>query len=94
MGYKIEYGQTVKFVQQKTKDSNKNLKIAVLVLVLALASAFLLRNDSVRSFILPGDPSVTEEALNTFADQVRAGEPFKDAAVAFCQDIISNADVS
>ena len=97
MGYRIEYGQTVKKESINTVQISKNTKAAtytILLITAVIVFLFIVGSDSVRSFLLPGDPPVTEQALNTFAEQVEAGESFGEAAAAFCREIIAGADIS
>ena len=97
VGYRIDYGQTFKrdtiSACQTFKVKKKSVYIAATIIVVIIFM-FCVGTKSIRSFLLPGDPIVTEHALNTFAEQIRVGEPFRDAATAFCQEIIAGADLS
>lgn len=97
MGYRIEYGQSLKketvhpfpiFKIKKATVYTALIVVAVIIFLLCIGT------ESIRSFILPGDPVVTEHALNTFAEQIRVGEPLKDAAAAFCHEIIVGANIA
>lgn len=97
MGYRIEYGQTVKREHIDEFRLPKHKKIAICTaafVIVALVFFYCLGVKSIPPFFLPGDPVVTGQALDAFAEQVREGEPFGNAAAAFCQKIISGADVS
>ena len=39
-------------------------------------------------WMLPGDGEVTAHALESFAEDLKAGEAFSDAAEAFCLEIL------
>lgn len=93
MGYRIEYGQTVKYETADKPKNNRNILFVTIAIVAALI-LFGFCTDAVRSFVLPGDPQITEQALNTFAQQVREGEHIGDAAAAFCREIISGAEIA
>ena len=97
MGYRIEYGQTEKmeyFNERLFIKNKKTVACAAAIMIAVLAFFFILGAKSMRSFLLPDDPVVTQQALETFAAQVRAGESFGDAAAAFCQNVIAGADIS
>jgi len=94
MGYRIEYGQTVKYETDTNFKNNKNVAYIIVSIVAAIVFLLCIGTDSVRSLLLPGDPQITEQALNTFAQQVRAGESFGNAAEAFCREIIAGADIA
>lgn len=97
MGYRIEYGQTVQREAINETGSFNIKKKTVYIALIILAAALLLfcaKTNTVRNLLLPGDPAVTEQALNTFAEQLRAGESIGDAATAFCQEIVTGANIS
>ena len=43
------------------------------------------------SWLLPGDPAVTEAALTEMIDRLRQGEAFGEAVTVFCKEIIAGA---
>lgn len=97
MGYRIEYGQTVKkeTISEFSKFRNKkSVAYTAVIIVTTMMLLLCFRSEKIRSFLLPGDPAVTEQALNTFTEQIRAGEQFRDAATAFCHEIIAGADLT
>lgn len=91
MGYRITYGQEAiktDLPDNRNRVVSKRWVVSVLVciaLVLALSSG------TVRSFLLPGDPVVTERALQELLSDLRAGEKVSDAVTAFCEEILENA---
>ena len=91
MGYRITYGQDViksKLPPDRSKVVFRRIILAVLAcvaLLLALSSA------TIRRYLLPGDPVVTERALQGLVSDLRSGEKVFDAVTAFCQEILNNA---
>lgn len=91
MGYRITYGQNV--IKSKLPPDRRTVvlrkwivsALACLALVLALSSK------TVRHYLLPGDPVVTERALHELASDLRSGEKVSDAVTAFCREILDNA---
>ena len=43
-----------------------------------------------REFLLPGKPTVTEEALSDLVEDLTQGRALVDAMTAFCQQIIDD----
>jgi hypothetical protein len=50
------------------------------------------RGELLKKIFIPGDPERAGEAVSGMVDNIRAGEAVKDAFVAFCLEIISNAE--
>lgn len=95
MGYRIDYstGQAKKqklSVLSKSAAAKASGVIAALLLLAVLVS---LGGGQIKDFLLPGDPEVTETALQEMAVDIREGEGFRDAFAAFCQKIIDGAAI-
>lgn len=97
MGYRIQYGQTAKkeIIEERTVSKKQNVMRYILItVIIAAVIASCTKIDAVRKFLLPGDPTVTQNALTAFAENVRAGEPVSQAITTFCREIIVGADIS
>lgn len=88
MSYQIRYtGACV--VKQNKKYRKPNLKLAIAICS-ALLFIGLLQIESVRNFLIPGNPEVTKSAFKSFTQELRAGEKLSDAAAVFCRQIIES----
>ncbi len=96
LAYKIRYDDTlVKEVIKKSKKGKINLIRKPLIWLFATILAFVMlyNQETLRSYILPGNPDVTEAALQSFVNDIREGESLSGAITAFCQEIISHANI-
>lgn len=59
-------------------------------LVFVLFFAITLYNGGL-SWLLPGDPAVTEAALTEMIEKLHQGEAFGEAVTVFCKEIIAGA---
>ena len=96
MAYSIQYDPEYNsrfpikpFNKVWTKLASYLLIVSVLILCL-----FGYARETVKSWLLPGDPTVTEDALISMVEDIRAGEPIGDAITAFCLEILENAQGS
>ena len=93
MGYRIDYS-TGQARRQKLTVFNKKAAAKVsgaVALVLLFAAVIAIGGPQIKEFFLPGDPVVTETALQEMVVDIREGEGFRDAFAAFCQKIIDGA---
>ena len=90
MSYQIKYdpSRRRKFYTEKRK------KIPGWLLIFAwVAVAVTIFNKELKDVLIPGDPHVTKAALSNLTDDLREGEPLKDAVAAFCKEILDGASV-
>lgn len=96
MGYRIQYGETMtkEFINEAV--CKKKVPVITWILIGSFMLAFILgyRIEGMREFLIPGNPDVTEAAVNAFVEDVREGEPIGEAITAFCLEIIENANIS
>ena len=96
MGYRIEYSSDINHKFQ-TKFVGKNRRIwkfiALSAAVLALC-ILIQENEQIRSFLFPGNYEITKNAFNNMIDGIKAGEPLKEVATAFCVEIIDHAQIN
>ena len=91
MGYKVTYPQMGK---QKYRQRRKLPKKSILVgASFAFIGAILLWTvwEKGLSWLLPGDPVVTEFALQEMIDRLRDGEGLGQAVVTFCREVVAGA---
>lgn len=96
MGYRILYGETVKkeVLTETTKNRKPLIGVIAGVIMCCVFTFIISKNaDKLVDFILPGNKEVTKNAISTFAEGLREGESVSNAFVAFCQEIIDNANI-
>lgn len=96
MGYHIQYGKTiVKTAVQIPTTGRKHYSLLVIVLlfVTMLGYAAYSYKDTLQQYIWPGDAMVTATALDTFVQDIMAGESLKDSVTSFCLEIVQHADI-
>lgn len=91
MAYQIRYSGAA-MVKEVKKPRKMNIKIGIIV-CLALMFIGLLQIETVQNFFIPGDPQSTKAAFSSFTNELRAGEPFSDAAAVFCRQILQGEDI-
>ena len=93
MSYRIEYGPPVppQYVK-KPRPLHLQIMTAVCLLLFSLLvrQFFPAGTNKLRQILLPGTPTVTQQALETFLTDVRTGAPVGDAFYVFCSQIISH----
>ena len=95
MSYRIEYHPDTnhKFPTNTGKGRWNVWRIIVILAVILILGITAVKNEQVSAIIFPGDPELTRSALNGMLDDIRAGEPVKDAFSTFCLEIIENAQI-
>lgn len=90
MAYRIVYGP-----EPKPKQKGSKRWIAMLCAAALLAGLFLTgAGESLKNWLLPGDPEVTAAALDSLVQGIREGEDLGDAVGAFCREIVENAQIT
>ena len=95
MGYRIDYskGPAKRHRFVFTQSRKAAIKLSAITAALLLALGLIVCNgDAVKDFLLPGDPAVTENALQDMVTDIRAGDDMRDAFAAFCQKILEGAE--
>lgn len=96
MGYRIQYNpeQNKKYpIRLASAVRQRWLVGTAIIAVLLLGLAGLNDGKALKAWLLPGDPQVTEAALATMVEDIRAGEALGDAVTAFCLEIMENAQI-
>lgn len=88
MGYRIEYdGRAGKY---EVKPEGKGFAKILLFFVILFAALTLWPNGAqkLRSFLIPGDDTVTVQAFRNMTDDLRSGAAVGEAVEAFCRYVI------
>ena len=93
MGYQISYenGGSRKSVPDKPVMRKRKRIVYVFILSVAIAFVVLLQNKSTRRYFLPGNPTVTEAAIENFVESIQSGAGIGDAVTTFCREVIEGA---
>ena len=89
MRYKIIYPQIGKHKYRKSRKP-PNMVMIIWSIAIITALTFTLWQGSL-SWLLPGDPVVTEFALQEMIDRLRDGEGLGQAVVTFCREVVAGA---
>ena len=91
MGYKLIYPQLGKGRYRTFHRLPKKMIIAGAgVALFGVALLWTLWQKGL-SWLLPGDPVVTENALQTMIDNLRDGEDLGAAVATFCREVVAGA---
>lgn len=96
MGYLIQYGEymTKEYIPDKKDRSGKRSVLVWIICGLILVGFFVSGTGAaVGRMLLPGDPDITEAAIENFAGNMSNGVGFLDAATVFCKDVLDGAGV-
>lgn len=90
MAYRIEYGPPFQPPQKKRSTTRLRIMTAacLLLFVLLVRQAWPEGTEKLRQFLLPGEPTVTQEAFYSMIEGIQDGVPMGDALTAFCQQIV------
>lgn len=93
MGYRIEYGPAPR---PGREEDRRGFRIRVMTAAFLLFGCVLVRsfwNEGaalLETVLLPGEPSVTEQAFSTLLSDLRTGMPVGESVTAFCKYIVDN----
>lgn len=91
MAYRIVYGPEIKAPKQTRRTS---VRIPAFTAAFLLAFVLLVRQfwpagtEILKQYLLPGEPTVTEQAFSAMVENIRAGEGIGEAFAVFCEEII------
>ena len=97
MAYRIDYTENTKYQPTFAWQWDKLAKLTViffLIFLLATAIFWPVGRLALQQMVLPCDTEVTTQAFAAMLDQIRGGEALDEAVVAFCQEILSSAELS
>ncbi len=94
MAYSIQYGAG-EIRKEEIKPAgfpySRQLLTGAAIFLLLMGIFSFIGVDNIKTFLLPGDPAVTEAAFVGMVEDIRAGERLSDAVTAFCQEIMDGA---
>lgn len=94
MAYRIVYGPEIPPRYCK-KHTNSRLRfftaICLLLFALLVKQFFPEGVEELQKLLLPGDPTIAQEALSSMMHQLQAGEAPVDAFTVFCKEILAHA---
>jgi len=91
MSYCIVYdsGTKGKYPDKQHKRKAKGIWIVALLLVtIVLFAANTSVRNVIKSWLIPGDPAVTEAALISLSENIRTGMGVKESIATFCVEIL------
>ena len=93
MSYRIVYGNEIptKFMQPPRRSQIRMMTAVCMILFSLAVGQFWPRGKQVlQEFLLPGEPTVTEEAFSDLVENLYQGMKLEAAMTAFCQQIIDH----
>ena len=93
MSYRIEYGTAVpvKFQQKERKTHVRTLTaLCILLFALGVREFWPDGRQVLQKYLLPGEPTVTEQAFSTMVSDLTGGSSLEEAMLAFCQEILAH----
>ena len=93
MSYRIIYGETTPMKYRKPRGQNYPRTLTALCLILfalAVGRYWPRGQQLLREFLLPGTPTVTEQAFSELVSDLTQGIRLEEAMTAFCQQIIDH----
>ena len=93
MSYQIVYGGAPA-VEYRISRGRRYIRImtalAMMLFALAVGRFWPQGKAMLQEFLLPGEPTVTEQAFSGLVSDLGRGIKLEDAMAAFCQQIIDN----
>ena len=93
MGYSVHYSPQTdkKFPQKKIHRPRPGCGYLILIVcVLSLGFLRIVKPTLLRELLIPGEASVTLNAVETMVSQIKDGVPLQETVEAFCQEIMSH----
>lgn len=91
MGYRIIYESETELTRGKSGVRRIFLSVGFfLCFLLSVAGFWPEGREMLRILLIPGDPDITMEAAEVFAQELSCGYSLKDAAQNFCIAVWSN----
>ena len=90
MGYRIQYA-AASAEKYTTKRSVRTRKWVYFTVAIILITGIFFARKPLRSFLFPGDPEITDVAVEQMIEALEEGEGAYKAAQVFCREIINGA---
>lgn len=92
MGYRIQYGggyskEELAAPEKRRPTALVGSIIAIMVVVYVLSG----HKDAMQKVLIPGDPTITKEAVTAFSENVKGGMSVGEAFTDFCFEILEGA---
>lgn len=93
LGYRIVYGgdEPANFCDKSTGRLRTMVAVMFLMFSLIVRLSWPEGAEQLRTYLLPGVQTVTEQAFNQLCSDLRQGEPVAYAVEAFCSRIINES---
>ena len=94
MGYRIEYDTDTKYYEITPESKPRQSILTGISFGIFLAATFLFWPEGaqfLQEVLIPGDNAVTLKAFEALAENFAAGMGLREAAEAFCTEILSGA---
>lgn len=95
MAYKISYGPDIQPPKAAGFRWSRVRPLAAawfLVFVLLVRTLWPQGRELLRTILLPGDPTITQQAFSVLISDIRQGSDLGQALTVFCEEIIGYAD--
>lgn len=89
MGYRIDYQPVAKLKMTEKRRHPFPMLSVCLLAVLLLNTVLKDQRTMLLRILFPGDAAVTMASLDKMLAQLKAGTPFQDALLVFCQQVIA-----
>lgn len=95
MGYRVAYETVPKVRRMEQRRSGRAALTALFFAVfLFLTAVFWPKGrEALQELLLPGDPAVTVEALETLAEELQTGVQLGNALENFCLTIVRESEI-
>ena len=92
MPYKICYTpeDTNRYPQAKKMHSVKWARYAMFIIL--IFAVFWVKVNGLPDLLIPGDPKITKNAVETMISSVESGESMEDVVFVFCKEILAGAE--
>lgn len=94
MGYLIRYNpeQNKRYpIKLRKRSSPKRIAVITMICLILLGLMRMIRSDSLKAWLMPGDGQITETAFNLMITDIKEGKGFGDAVTTFCLEILEHA---
>ena len=92
MSYNIEYNPELHVRYPAFRIKKRRISVtAVFAVLFCVITGWIIAKNELLRFLIPGDPEVTAEAFSTMVDRIENGVPVGEGLLAFCEEIITNA---
>ena len=93
MAYKIQYSPDSSEQYPTCVGKTKKRFGGWVVAFFLLGAVLWVRANGIPECLIPGDPTVTKQAAQTFLTLMQEGEPLRDAVTVFCKEVLSGVQV-